>query len=242
MLRSDARDAIADRLTHEGFTITSTVLLDTPALIARRSQFTLAARMHLFVVVLMVDQLSDDQAEHLANAAQRHAITHKGGLPRGLQTGTTTVVVFLDDRPQNSSVRRVDRSPIHRFAALRFAVLIGAARRDIVYWDGRWLRGWVFRDPTLNLVRTAIVKPLNELLGGAALRTRHAAGSDEDKLADAQRAHRRSTRRTSVTTAAVAIVAVVAALYATAGLGAALTGLVLTGAGAGVAAWVSLRE
>lgn len=162
MQASAARNAISRRLTEAGFRSTSTTLSDAEALVARRSQWWSAGRLHIFVVVFAVDRLSGGRAERLAIAAQDYAIKHKGGLPRGLQTGTVTIVVFLSEQPQDTAAQWVDRPPIHRFAALRFPVLVDLADHKAVYWDGRWAQGWFFRDRILTLVRTSVLEPFTD--------------------------------------------------------------------------------
>lgn len=130
-------------------------------------------------MVFTVDRLSGEGAERLTIAAQDYAIKHKGGLPRGLQTGTATMIVCLTEQPQDSAVSWIDRSPIHRFAALRFPVLVDVADSEVVYWDGRWVFGWVFRDRILALVRTSLLEPLTGVLrdDGERLRSRRAVGT-----------------------------------------------------------------
>ncbi len=243
MQASEARDAISRRLVQAGFTNTSTTLTDAEALVARQSQWTVAGRMHVFVVVSTVDRLSGEGAERLATAAQEYAIKHKGGLPRGLQTGTATIIVFLAEHPQDTAVRWVDRSPIHRFAALRFPVLVDVADHEVVYWEGRWVSGWVFRERILALVRTSVLEPLTGVFrdDGEKLRSRRAVGTEEEKMADAITDHQKKTLRMYAAMVPVALVPAVAILYSVGGLGPAVTGLLLGGAAVGWAAWMSLR-
>ena len=198
--------------------------------------------MHLFVVVFTVERLSGERS-CLTRAAQDDAIKHKGGLPRGLQTGTATIVFFLTEQPDDDAVRWVDRSPIHRYAALRFPVLVDVADNEVVYWDGRWFRGQLFRDRILALVRSAVLKPLNRVLNddGTELTLRRAPGDEDAKMADASRASRKATRREYAVTASVFLIAICVILFAIGGLGGAVTGLVLGGAGVGGAGWLLLR-
>jgi hypothetical protein len=191
-----ARDAIARQLREDGFAIGVEVIGDEEARVARRSELLSSARMHTFVVLFTTPRLSGDETERLANKAQHYAISHKGGLPRGLQTGTATLVVFLAEDVSDDAVAWVDRSPVHRFAALRFAVLVDLKRYEIAYWDGRWLRGWVFRDRILSTVQSQIIRPLDRLAPeGAALERRRAPGTEQEKLSDALGAHRAATKR-----------------------------------------------
>lgn len=239
---SDARDLIADQLRHEGFAVHETVAVSgTEALIARRSRWLFTSKMHEFVVVFAVDGLSGGGAADLARAAQSYAIRHKGGLPRGLQTGTLTTVVFLDENAQDGAVRWVDQSPVHRYAAMLFAVLIDVTKNEVVYWDGRWIRGWIFRVPALELVRKSVLGPFSNRDDGPLKHVR-ASGTDEDKLAAANEANRAATRRVVAALIPAILIPVVVILYLIGGLGPAITGLVLGGVGTGLGGWALIRN
>jgi hypothetical protein len=239
---SAARDLIAGQLGHEGFAVHEFVAVsDAEALIARRSRWLLAGKMHEFVVVFTVDGLSGEGAARLARAAQSHAMRHKGGLPRGLQTGTVTTVVFLDEDSQEGAVKWVDQSPVHRYAAMLFTVLIDVTKHEAVYWDGRWTRGWIFRGPTLESLRENILLPLSDG-GGRTLKHVRAGGTDEQKTAAAIAATQRATRRTVVVLVPGLLIPIVVVLYLIGGLGPAITGLVLAGTGTGLGGWVMIRS
>jgi hypothetical protein len=173
----DARDLIAHRLSRDGFGVVKDAVSGTQALIARRSQWMFTAKMYEFVVIFVVDGLSGEEAHRLSSAAQSYSIRHKGGLPRGLQTGTLTTVVFVDQNPQESAVEWVDQPPVHRKAALRFVVLIDVLKHEAVYWDGRWAYGWIFRDRTLSLVRQLVLGPLSDTSDKRQQRLQHRRGS-----------------------------------------------------------------
>jgi hypothetical protein len=238
---SAARDLIAGQLDREGFAVHEFIAVsDTEALIARRSRWLFTAKMHEFVVVFTVDGLSGEGAARLAKAAQSHAIRHKGGLPRGLQSGTLTTVVFLDADPQEGAVEWVDQSPVHRYAAMLFAVLIDVTKHEVVYWDGRWTRGWIYRSPTLDSLRRSILVPLSSG-GNGSLKHVRASGTNEEKLAAAIEANQAATRRTSAASVPVILLPIVVILYLIGGLGPAITGLVLGGAGLGLGCWVMIR-
>jgi len=241
---SDAYEAIAGTLVRDGFETAHIDLGDTDVLAARRSRWASTAKIHEFVLVFRTARLSGEEAERLANAAQRYVIKHKGGLPRGLQTGTATIAVFLDEDPQSSAVQWVDQSPIHRFAALRFAVLLNTATHEFVYWRGQWTRGGAFRQVILDLVQGVILGPVRGVVGDGDLQLRElrAPGSDEEKLAHAVSAARTTMRRTYVVMTPLVVVPVAAALYLAEGLGGAVFGAVLSAASIGFAAWTSLRR
>lgn len=113
--------------------------------------------MHFFVVVFDSPELDVDRAENLTAAAQQYAIKHKGGLPRGLQTATATVAVFLS-RPSESLQAWFAADTRHRFAALRFPVLADPDAGSVTYFKGRMARGSVYQ-ADLRTIADDIVKP-----------------------------------------------------------------------------------
>lgn len=160
MEATEALAAVADHLAHAGYQIQNTTIGGRDVLVARRSDFRwrwLATRLHTFVVVFTVSELDESLAEELSAAAQQHAIKHKGGLPRGQQTGTATVAVFLSE-PDQSSVRRwFSRRPKHRFAALRFPVLVELDSATVTYFRGRLRAGFVYSSHLRAVVQSIIV-------------------------------------------------------------------------------------
>jgi hypothetical protein len=103
-----------------------------------------ATRLHVFVVVFAVPDLSADRAEELTAAAQDYAVTHKGGLPRGIQTGTATVAVFVTEQADPGVRDWFEQAPKHRFAALRFPVLVELSDGKLAYFRGRMRIGRVY--------------------------------------------------------------------------------------------------
>lgn len=151
--------ALAEGLTDGGFKISRAAIGDQQALVARRSEFRwewLGSRMHTFVVVFSAGGLDADRARVLCTQAQNYAINHKGGLPRGLQTGTATVALVIPDKAEEDSVRWFRQEPEHRYAALLLPVLARPASEELVYFMGRWSRGYLYRDYLLGIVRGII--------------------------------------------------------------------------------------
>src|ERR1035441_7333409 len=90
MEATEALAAVADHLAHAGYQIQNTTIGGRGGLVSCGLDFRwrwLATRLHTFVVVFTVSELDESLAEELSAAAQQHAIKHKGGLPRGQQTG-----------------------------------------------------------------------------------------------------------------------------------------------------------
>jgi len=98
-----------------------------------------ATRLHVFVVIFDVPGLSTGVADELTAAALDYAVAHKGGLPRGLQTGTAAVPVFLAGEADDGVRDWFAQAPKHRFAALRFPVLVELGNASLTYFLG-WRR------------------------------------------------------------------------------------------------------
>ena len=239
----DARDLIADQLRQDGFAVQDGAVSDTEALIGRRAQWLMTAKLHEFVFVFVTEGLSGERAEQLTGAAQSFAIKHKGGLPRGLQTGTLTIAAFLDPSPQDSAVAWVDQSPVHRFSALRFSVLVDTTDEETVYWDGAWTVGSAFTRETLALVRGLVVKPLRSLSSGGtkSLPRRVSPGSEESKTASAQLAKQSFFRSLGKIMAPVLTIPLAVIFYFLFGVGGAVLGLFLGGLATGGGIWVASR-
>lgn len=161
-------DALAAGLANGGFKTARAAVGDHQALVARRSEFRwewVGSRIHTFVVALSAVELDANRAQALSTEAQDYAIKHKGGLPRGLQTGTATIAVIISDEADEQSVAWFEQDPKHRRAALLFPVLARPASEELAYFIGRWSRGYLYRDYLLGIVRD-IIAPV---LGGPAL-------------------------------------------------------------------------
>jgi hypothetical protein len=125
------------------------------AVIGRRAQFRLrwlATRLHTFVLVAVFK--SDATAEHLdrfMDEASQYATTVKGGLPRGLQTGTCAVAVAV--LPSAVGVEGWASKPHgRRFAALTYPVTVDLANGRVDQ-PGRMLIGAVYVPYLKELVR-----------------------------------------------------------------------------------------
>jgi hypothetical protein len=90
------------------------------------------SRLHTFVFVVELPQASLAQVVAIAEAARAWAREHKGGLPRGFQTGAAAVPVFIV--PDVGALRAWAESPQSlQFAAPLFPVVIDVYGRDAAY-------------------------------------------------------------------------------------------------------------
>jgi hypothetical protein len=113
-----------------------TTVGDEHAFLARRSEFRwewVGIRMHTFVVVFSVGELAPDRTRAFPAEAQAHAIKHKGGLPRGLQTRIATIAVVINDSADEDSVHWFKHEPRYRCAALLLPVLARPTISELVY-------------------------------------------------------------------------------------------------------------
>jgi hypothetical protein len=143
-------------LVAAGFNVRQDAIANVDALVARRAEWkTLGVHLHTFVVVLAQDAPTVERAEELTAAAQQYAIDHKGGLPRGLQTGTVTVAVFLTQASE-ALERWFSADPQHRYAALRFPILADVSTGALTYFTGRMSRGYLYGADLRRLAETII--------------------------------------------------------------------------------------
>lgn len=154
--------ALERRLRDAGFGIARDCTIgEGTALVARRSDFRwrwAATRLHTFVTVLQMEDLDEATPETSTAAAQQYAIDHKGGLPRGLQTGSVTVAVFLV-RAVRPEVRSwFTRPPTHRLAALRWPVLTEVENGETTSYTGDTFAG-SFYHGYLRQLANEVIRP-----------------------------------------------------------------------------------
>lgn len=159
----DVTEALTARLGHAGFKIGRSRVAEHEVVIARRSDFKWAwigTRLHTFVVAFAPTELTAEGAEQLSAAAHEYAITHKGGLPRGLQTGSATIPLFLFPEPGNATERWFAKEAKHRYAALQFPVLANVQTGELTYFKGRWTRGQMYEGHVMGIVNNVIAPAL----------------------------------------------------------------------------------
>ena len=134
---------------------------------ARRADFRwswFGTRLHTFVVVFDAPRVTRSEASGLITAAQQYAIDNKGGLPRGLQTGSATIAVVLSDDPP-PDVRELFASRAkHRYAAMLVPVLAEPSTGELTRDGGKRFVGSVYAGHLGGLVERVIAPAL---AGGA---------------------------------------------------------------------------
>lgn len=127
-VESSTRDA--------GMEVTQTTIADRGALVARTSQFRwswAATRLHTFIFASIFESTPATPAalDAFMRQARKYAIANKGGLPRGLQTGTASVIVAVIDKPIPELTKWARRPHGRRFAALTYPVLVTTSLRTV---------------------------------------------------------------------------------------------------------------
>jgi hypothetical protein len=155
--------ALKDSLANAGYEIGKARIAGREAVVASRSDFRwrwFATQLVTFVIVFTTPDLNEAEAEELTAAGQRYAIEHKGGLPRGCQTGTATVAVFLAGKASDPGVRAwFSRKPKQRrFAAMRFPALIELDSATLTYFTGRLRLGFSYSEH-LHAVVEELIAP-----------------------------------------------------------------------------------
>lgn len=138
-------------------------LLGRTSLLARTSQFRLrwaATRLHTFVVVSAFTDVPTRAAlDQLLTAALEHSVQNKGGLPRGLQTGTAVVVVALVEHADPVALEWAGKVHGRRFAAIPFPVVAEAGTGE-VHRPQRMIVGGLYASHLRRLVDTHVRAPL----------------------------------------------------------------------------------
>lgn len=167
---------IRRRLVTDGFRVEAdnATILGHEVLVARQSAFRLewfATRLRVFVVVVEMPDLDEETVEAFTAAAQQYAIDHKGGIPRGLQTGTAAVPIFLSRDPRPDLHEWFGQRPRHRYAALRFPVLAECESATAVFFRRRAFVGGIYMSHLRDVVATALgpnVRHATPSTGGTA--------------------------------------------------------------------------
>lgn len=122
-------------LAKGGFKMTRDSVGGRQAVIGRTSAFRmkwLATRLHTFVLAAVFEGATarPDKLDRFMEESSEYARTMKGGLPRGLQTGTVAVTVAVAESAKEAGDWAVNPHG-RKFAALTFPVLVDVAGRSV---------------------------------------------------------------------------------------------------------------
>jgi hypothetical protein len=156
--------AVGRALARHGYEVTADVLDGLPVVVGRRSDFRLrwmAVRLQTFVVVarFRTDHVavSGPVLDRFLDAACAYAAGHKGGLPRGLQTGTAAVAVAVVDSGAGDAATWAGHPHGRRFAAMAYPVAVEVPAGRVVH-PPRLVVGAVFNGH-LRRVAEEVVGP-----------------------------------------------------------------------------------
>jgi hypothetical protein len=128
-------DAILEAAEQVGARTDDAILRGNRCPTFRRSDFRLrwlATRMHTFVFVVDLSTAAHVSIPVLADEARDWARDHKGGLPAGLQTGSTAMPVFI--APEVSDVAAWAEGGQHpKFGVGLFPVVVSSDGRQVHY-------------------------------------------------------------------------------------------------------------
>ncbi len=160
---TDLVERIEARARTLGLESVRTAVWGRLALVVRRSDFKVRwflTRMHTFVVVSEFEVVpSAAELGGLLGAACQYAIDHKGGLPRGLQTGSAAIGVAVV--PSSApDLEAWARKPRARWAAMSFPVLVAADSRTVVH-PRRMIIGGVYSGHFKRVTRDLVIESVN---------------------------------------------------------------------------------
>ena len=127
----------------------------TPVLIARRSDFQLswlATRLHLFTLVIAIDEITRPGIEAFTDQATKYAKANKGGLPVGLQNGVAVFPVIVGDRIDPAAASWAEAKQRNHFGVMGRPVVIDATQGQARVFRGNLVIGRLYAS---HLVRKA---------------------------------------------------------------------------------------
>jgi hypothetical protein len=126
---------IASSAASAGMEVSHVEVLGRPTVVARTSQFRMkwfATRLHTFLFGAGFNRTSAQELDAFMDEASRYATDNKGGLPRGLQTGTAAIVTAITELGDSTLDEWALKPHGRRFAAMTFPVLADVTRRTVV--------------------------------------------------------------------------------------------------------------
>lgn len=161
-----ASEAIAERLAQSAFAVQRDDVAGRDVVVARRTRlhWTLS-RLHVFVFLFSTPRLDVPKARDIASAALDYAVSHKAGLPLGMQAGVVSIPVLISDQVDAELsewvVTQTERHTRNerRFSTLTFPVVIDLATETVVYQQQpRFLAGASF--PQIRGIVARDIAPL----------------------------------------------------------------------------------
>ena len=135
-------------LQRHGYQIDTSEFRGSPVLVGRTSAFRwrwMASRLHTFVVVadFSSEVIERSELDRFLSVACGYAKSKKGGLPRGLQTGTATVAVALVRGDASTAEQWASNNHGTAFATIAYPV-VANLDSGVVTHPGRMIVGALF--------------------------------------------------------------------------------------------------
>jgi hypothetical protein len=102
--------------------------------------------LHTFVLVRTAEVATADGLRELSARSTRHAIKHKGGLPRGLQTGVAVLPVLVCRTAEPGAVEVARQAPPKRFAAFTLPLVVELDRASVATCSEERAWGALYQD------------------------------------------------------------------------------------------------
>jgi hypothetical protein len=157
-------DHVRAALAASDFAMAEATFERRPVLVGATSEFRwswVATRLHTFVFVVDFAEETVDEAmlDRYLNVACGYALHHKGGLPRGLQTGVAAVTVALAANESESLTHWSSRVHGRRFAAITFPASVVTSTGRVTR-PSRLLGGAVYARHLMGVVDHVVAPAL----------------------------------------------------------------------------------
>jgi hypothetical protein len=142
-----------------------------PVLVGRRSDFKLqwfATRLHLFTIVMAVPEVTLLAAQQFTAQAQQYAKDHKGGLPRGMQTGVAVFPALVSGRVDPAAIAYAAHSQRVQFACMARPTVVDTTTGAVGAYRG---------NPMLGLIYAGYLRKKSELYFPTPARPRDHPGA-----------------------------------------------------------------
>ncbi|GAA4676801.1 hypothetical protein [Nocardioides nanhaiensis] len=138
---------LEQRLLADGCSTQRATVPGYDVLVARRSDFRLSwglTRLHTFTIAAVRAHVTVGLIQDFTERCQTFATDHKGGLPRGLQTGVAVLPVLVGARVDRQAVEWASSQQRVKFACLARPVVVDAASGEAHAFRGTAMLGVIY--------------------------------------------------------------------------------------------------
>ena len=161
VLLHNAAGVLLQHAAIRGMGFDRTVIGGLDTAIGRGGNFGTLTRIHpfLFYAVVPPGLAQRGSLQAYSRDAVDYAVRHKGGLPRGMQSGSVAVHVVVTDRMAPGSERWARKPRGSRFAAIGYPVVVSLADRTVTH-PKHFVLGAAYARPLRRLVRENVTDVL----------------------------------------------------------------------------------